>query len=220
MKTYLVVETGYEYNDQGYDVQEGYEVKQGFTDKGKAQDLADKLNIETTRNMGEYFQDDDGDQIIPWKVIEVEVETGRELTDVKKARTKVLAALEEARKIAKDAFASVSQEVFDAHPILTSFAWQQYTPYFNDGDTCEFSANTDYPTITFADGETDEESGTYGFDKKKSLTEKEQAVAAVHEFLAAFDDDDFESMFGDHMEVTVNRGTKKIEIEVTEYSHD
>jgi hypothetical protein len=43
----------------------------------------------------------------------------------------------------------------DGPPGLLSVSWNQYTPYWNDGDTCEFSANTDYVTI-----ETDKELGT------------------------------------------------------------
>ena len=41
-------------------------------------------------------------------------------------------------------FTDLTKEFFDENPELESFGWNQYTPYFNDGDTCEFSANTDY----------------------------------------------------------------------------
>lgn len=37
----------------------------------------------------------------------------------------------------------VAQEAFDKYPELRSFGWTQYTPYFNDGDTCIFAAHTD-----------------------------------------------------------------------------
>jgi hypothetical protein len=37
----------------------------------------------------------------------------------------------------KEAF----KQVFDKYPEITAFIWVQYTPYFNDGDTCEFSVN-------------------------------------------------------------------------------
>jgi len=47
---------------------------------------------------------------------------------------------EESNKI----FGELTKEFFDENPKLESFAWTQYTPYFNDGDTCEFQANTDY----------------------------------------------------------------------------
>lgn len=37
----------------------------------------------------------------------------------------------------------VAQDAFDKYPELRSFGWTQYTPYFNDGDTCIFAAHTD-----------------------------------------------------------------------------
>lgn len=35
------------------------------------------------------------------------------------------------------------KEIFKKHKDFKSFAWTQYTPYWNDGDTCEFYAHTD-----------------------------------------------------------------------------
>ena len=49
----------------------------------------------------------------------------------------------EMRKIAKVFFSEGSQELFDTYPNLVSFAWRQYTPYFNDGEECVFSAHVD-----------------------------------------------------------------------------
>lgn len=37
--------------------------------------------------------------------------------------------------------------IFKKYPELKSFSWTQYTPYFNDGDECVFSAHTDYISI-------------------------------------------------------------------------
>jgi len=34
---------------------------------------------------------------------------------------------------------------------IENISWTQYTPYFNDGDTCEFSVNTDYLEINGED---------------------------------------------------------------------
>lgn len=219
MKTFLVVEQGYEYNDEFYNVNDGYNsITGGFVDEAKAIAEAQARNLKTIEDMGEYFQDDEGRQIIPWKVVEVEVETGREIADLRKARAKVQAALEEANKIAKATFAGVSEELFRAHPILASFKWSQYTPFFNDGDTCTFSANTDYPTIGYTDGTEDED--FYGPEDEKKPTEKEKAGLAVIAFLSEFEDRDFEAMFGDHMAVTVKRGVKGIEVETEEYDHE
>jgi hypothetical protein len=56
---------------------------------------------------------------------------------------------------AKNSFKEIVKEIFNNHPSLESFAWVQYTPYFNDGDACEFSAYTDSIYINDEDDTTD-----------------------------------------------------------------
>lgn len=46
-------------------------------------------------------------------------------------------------------------EIFKNNPEFTSFSWTQYTPYWNDGDPCNFYANTDYLYIDDEEEETD-----------------------------------------------------------------
>ena len=43
----------------------------------------------------------------------------------------------EAESILKETF----KYVFDKNPSITAIVWSQYTPYFNDGDSCEFNVN-------------------------------------------------------------------------------
>jgi hypothetical protein len=93
---------------------------------------------------------------------------------------------------AKTAFDEVSKSLFDEFPPLESFSWTQYAPYFNDGDECVFSANTDYPTVN----------GVEVYPHSKDIAPHERAVC---DFLAAFADDDLKTLFGDHVEVTVTR---------------
>lgn len=62
-----------------------------------------------------------------------------------------LAAFEEKKKamlaeIQKE-FPTMFVDLFKQAPKLKSFGWTQYTPYFNDGDTCEFGVHMDYPYI-------------------------------------------------------------------------
>jgi hypothetical protein len=45
-------------------------------------------------------------------------------------------------------FKEITKEFFDKNPGITGVVWTQYTPYFNDGDTCEFSVGD--PTFTNA----------------------------------------------------------------------
>lgn len=49
---------------------------------------------------------------------------------------------------AQELFKETTKEFFDGNPAVTAVVWTQYTPYFNDGDTCEFSVNE--PTFTNA----------------------------------------------------------------------
>lgn len=39
---------------------------------------------------------------------------------------------------AKGMFKETFKEFFDKNPGITAVVWTQYTPYFNDGDTCTF----------------------------------------------------------------------------------
>ena len=42
---------------------------------------------------------------------------------------------------ATDLFKTITKEFFDENPGITAIHWTQYTPYFNDGDVCEFRVN-------------------------------------------------------------------------------
>ena len=135
------------------------------------------------------------------------------MTKYTEAKKKMKAALEQANAIVKEAFLEASNEVFNKYPNIESFSWTQYTPYFNDGDECTFSAQTEYPQLTFTDGT--EIDINYGEgDADTEVVAKE--IAAVKTFLAQFDESDYEEMFGDHVRVVVSRKGAKIE----GYDHD
>ena len=135
------------------------------------------------------------------------------MTKYTEAKKKMKAALEQANAIVKEAFLEASNEVFNKYPNIESFSWTQYTPYFNDGDECTFSAQTEYPQLTFTDGtEVDINYGEGDADAKVVAKE----IAAVKTFLAQFDESDYEEMFGDHVRVVVSRKGAKIE----GYNHD
>ncbi len=131
------------------------------------------------------------------------------------------------REESKGLFKQVSDKIFEKHPLLNSFGWSQYTPYFNDGNECVFSANTDYIYINVGDQE-DNDFARYaiydvewkGRDKtetlKPNLSPKELAGKEILELLSNFADDDYKNMFGDHVKVTVSREG----VEVEDYDHD
>ena len=132
-------------------------------------------------------------------------------------------------------FTDLTKTIFEDHPKVKSFGWNQYTPYFNDGETCEFSANVDYIQMN---GEAVDESewisetkitnyGTWNREKREyegrtevpNLDYDPELVAAsdeIREFLRNFDNDFFLSQFGDHAEVTITAEG----VSVDEYEHD
>jgi hypothetical protein len=130
------------------------------------------------------------------------------MTKYTEAKKKMKAALEQVNAIVKEAFLEASNEVFNKYPNIESFSWTQYTPYFNDGDECTFSAQTKYPQLTFTDGT--EIDINYGKgDADTEVVAKE--IAAVKTLLAQVDESDYEEMFGDHVRVVVSRKGAKIE---------
>jgi hypothetical protein len=112
------------------------------------------------------------------------------------------------------------KELFANHPKLTSFSWTQYTPYFNDGDTCEFSVHKDYLHMEF-DGQEFDEVSDYAFkggsesDERKCVGLRE-AYEEVAEILDSLEESDFKSLFGDHVQVTATKDG----VTADEYSHD
>jgi hypothetical protein len=137
--------------------------------------------------------------------------------------------------LSKDVFDDWCKTVFDKYPKVESFGWNQYTPYFMDGETCVFSANTDYISIN-GDYVDDSEWmgktvvtnwGTYNRETKvydgkveipneKHDSELESASEDIRKFLQTFDDDFYIRKFGDHSEITVT----KEGVEVDDYDHD
>jgi len=132
-------------------------------------------------------------------------------------------------------FTDLTKTIFEDHPKVKSFGWNQFTPYFNDGDTCYFSVNTDYIQIN---GESVDESdwisetkitnyGTWNREKREYEGRTEvpnldydpelsSASNEIREFLRNFDNDFFLSQFGDHAEITITAEG----VSVDEYEHD
>lgn len=70
-------------------------------------------------------------------------------------------------------FKTSCKKIFENNPDFNSFSWTQYTPYWNDGDSCEFSAHTDY---VYIDDE-EEESDTHNAEVNiKELKQKEKTI--------------------------------------------
>jgi hypothetical protein len=52
------------------------------------------------------------------------------------------AAQKKAQEAMQERLCDVFKAVFEQYPEIKKFGWSQYTPYFNDGEPCEFSVNS------------------------------------------------------------------------------
>ena len=144
-------------------------------------------------------------------------------------------------------FAPALKPLFDkANGKIESLGWIQYTPYFNDGDECVFSVNSDvdygirvnkeclddsefFENETWSlnkylknDGSYEEWVSKYPEYTLNPETMKEELelykiILEFSELLESIDDEFLKDLFGDHVEVTVySDGT----ISTEEYEHD
>lgn len=135
----------------------------------------------------------------------------QELADMKAAYD--LKLKEQGEAAVKDAF----KDLFDAYPELRSVVWTQYTPYFNDGDTCEFSVREFDITINGKDDEDDYNYGESLYDLKRSQNPREVELAkAVRALENELPGDVLEAVFGDHCKIVAKREG----FQVDEYEHD
>jgi acyl carrier protein phosphodiesterase len=144
---------------------------------------------------------------------------------VKEARKKYQ---EEMKKISKTEMKEMFDKIFEEHPELQGLYWTQYTPYFNDGDACVFGLGAlHYYTnetlknfLADPEGYSEEEffedppehwewSCSKGTPLQNSVKELEHEMNENEQV--------FEDVFGDHVQVTVLRGN---DIEVETYYHD
>lgn len=145
---------------------------------------------------------------------------------------------------AQGLFKEITKEFFEKNPGITGVVWTQYTPYFNDGDTCEFSVGD--PTFTNApvdelnevrwgeyEGEAENvwacENVSYVLESDRPYyTETANMIraaggvdaASCSLFAKAIGSSEMEAvmeaMFGDHVKVIATRDG----FDVEEYDHD
>ena len=145
------------------------------------------------------------------------------LTSLGKLSTESQAIQEQIHKLAQSKLMPALKEAFTdlkkAIPTLEAVKWHQYTPYFNDGDTCTFSLHGVY----FRFEGVKEDAGDYedGFldtytIKIANLTNVQMEILENFEEELGHLEELLEEAIGDHMEVTLNAEG----IETEEYSHD
>lgn len=146
-------------------------------------------------------------------------------------------------ELGQNLFEEGTEALFNEFPNLHGFRTTAYRPYFNDGDACLYNVNTDYPDLLLSEDLHDEELaeeelsddydadgginpklkwGSYYFWRKEDGDEMEvqKIHYAVKAFLEVFDDDDFEQLFGDHVEITVRRTPVGARVTTEVYEHD
>jgi len=102
------------------------------------------------------------------------------------------------------------EKLFQKHKTVTRIFWNQYTPYFNDGEPCTFRGPYEI-AVEFDDGVIVSENEEYNW------TEEQQTIADEFSFIVNLDDEFLLTMFGDHAEITI---TPDMDITVEEYNHD
>lgn len=108
---------------------------------------------------------------------------------------------------AKASLSTIYKSLMDRYPEVKSVSWRQYTPYFNDGDTCVFSADMGYCIInlTAPPNPNDFERGYYDEISEADFPRLDEFMKNWRKLAAALDDDVLLDLYGDHAEVTVNR---------------
>jgi hypothetical protein len=155
-------------------------------------------------------------------------------TKISEANERINELKEQVQKELQVEFNGALAELFDAYPFVKSVSFAAYTPFFNDGDSCTYSANHEYCDFN-GYGEYDDEGegenilqlakeniyvnvgGSYKQQPNPDFNPLyKEAVDAFREALAIVDEDNWEEMVGDHVKVTITREG----ITTDEYEHD
>lgn len=133
---------------------------------------------------------------------------------IRSLNAKVNKLKEEIHKESQKAFKQMVKDIFKKYQNLQSFAWHQYTPYFNDGDTCTFSAYIDYIYLNGSD----ESECLYDVqefmnqvkDKKKSIAKLEKEIKSGDKWLVERNRQRIEEINNTNIEeVTIKYNTMK-----------
>jgi hypothetical protein len=163
------------------------------------------------------------------------------MSDLQSAFDKLLeeqrALTEKFQATAQELFKETTKEFFDKNPSVTAVIWNQYTPYFNDGYTCEFSVQEPYFTNTNTDqfeditrwGEYEGEDegvwsesdwiftgdGDYVKERRAKMDLTGVDSTSIKKFSSLLQSSDMEdvmeAMFGDHVRVVATRNGFDIE---------
>lgn len=128
------------------------------------------------------------------------------------------AAVEAFQAEAKTLIEPTLKEFMVAHPSIKAVCWTQYTPFFNDGDSCVFGLHGVACTATGEDDDGPHGDGwheCYGEPEDGIAKADWEAVKALENTLGGLEDE-LQALFGDHTKVIVTKSGVTTE----EYEHD
>lgn len=104
--------------------------------------------------------------------------------------------------------------LFDKYPDVYGITWSGYTPYFNDGDSCEYSSHHEEFSIILKNEDGDPDEDVSPWESSEGVTE--EMDKEFHDHFPNLNDDDMLCFYGDHVQVTLTRDG----VEVDHYEHD
>jgi len=145
-------------------------------------------------------------------------ELDEQFAEIERTKQKYEAAV---KAIGREGVQKLLAPLFERYQNVDAVKWTQYTPYFNDGEPCEFDANGDYAEVRFKAEDGDvltKESQEQDFESDWENREKPARYEAIKAIRTALKINNAVMLaaFGDHVEVTVDRAG----VTVDEYEHE
>lgn len=143
---------------------------------------------------------------------------------------------------AQELFKETTKEFFDKNPGITAIIWTQYTPFFNDGESCVFSVGEPYFTnaneeqmddvTSYGEYEGEDEGvwsesdwiftsdSDYCRERREGMDFTQIDGRSISKFSSMIQssemEDVMEAMFGDHVRVVATRDG----FDVQDHDHD
>lgn len=160
--------------------------------------------------------------------------------ELKELNKSIKARMEEVSKMIKDegqkALKAAFDEVFKKYPELHGVVWTQYTPYFNDGEECEFRVRELCPIVCpkdlgienehYYEGDESFECESDGKEfctisimydhQEKYKDNKYHDIDSDVGEIGSVDDQVMQAVFGNHVKVVATREG----FDVEDYDHD
>lgn len=149
------------------------------------------------------------------------------LEKLRKLENDMAEAMAKAASDGKRAVKEAVDEILGQHPEVAAVSWTQFTPYFNDGEPCEFRVNEIEVSLMASDYEDASPAGddgdwlsTWDLDYGERKGRHPNLISKLKELSRCISSAGLrhamEATFGDHVRVIVARdGT-----DVQEYEHD